>query len=302
MATHSSSDMGSISPVLLGIWIYFNLISNTIFLPLLVATFLFSTRANRHPTLINLCMTWIFSGIFSLLLFYAGKLEPDSPEPPKLLCIAQTSLLYGITPMCHYYWGSTYPSVSKGRMVVILYLVITENCIVHWYTHLSIVAFEGMCSVNYGSQNFNGRFLVVYLATFMYRNYRGMRQARHSTGLRLALLLRVLIFGLYILFGMVVNFVSMFYDHTFIEEMYTATILLVFGTQADVLRVWCFWRRDDLCMKPEPISPSQEPSWSIDFSKAPPPKDKGEPSRPVTSDLESGGAGHGGDRYLRLGN
>ncbi len=73
-----------------------------------------------------------------------------------------------------------------------------------WFTFavcVAIIAFESMCFVNFGSQYLNGSFLVVYLAIFMYRNYRGMRQARHSTGLHLALLLRVLIFGLYILFG-----------------------------------------------------------------------------------------------------
>ncbi len=94
-----SFDMGPVTPLLLNIWIYPNLISNNILLPLLVATFLFSTRATRHPTLINLCMTWIFSGIFSLLLFYTGKSGVNSPEPPRLLCIVQASLIYGITPM-----------------------------------------------------------------------------------------------------------------------------------------------------------------------------------------------------------
>lgn len=54
--------------VLLDVWIYFNLITNTILLPILVATFLISKQVQRHSTLVNLCITWIFSGIFSLLL------------------------------------------------------------------------------------------------------------------------------------------------------------------------------------------------------------------------------------------
>lgn len=53
---------------ILDIWIYFNLVGNTILLPIVVITFLFSKNAKRHPTLVNLCITWIFSGIFSLLL------------------------------------------------------------------------------------------------------------------------------------------------------------------------------------------------------------------------------------------
>ena len=64
------------SPTLVYIWVYFNLIPNTIFLPLLVATFLISKTATRHLTLINACMTWIFSGIISCLL-WASLLRLD---------------------------------------------------------------------------------------------------------------------------------------------------------------------------------------------------------------------------------
>lgn len=124
-----------------------------------------------------------------------------------------------------------------------------------WFTFavcVAIIAFESMCFVNFGSQYLNGSFLVVYLAIFMYRNYRGMRQARHSTGLHLALLLRVLIFGLYILFGIAyvrssyvvtnrvihvwprANFVFMYTQHTRIGDMYLAT------SEAAVFSLFCF--------------------------------------------------------------
>jgi hypothetical protein len=67
--------MGRAAPALLDVWIYFNLVSNTVLLPILVATFLFSRKAKRHPTLVNLCLTWIFSGIFSLLLCVPHRLS-----------------------------------------------------------------------------------------------------------------------------------------------------------------------------------------------------------------------------------
>lgn len=60
--------LGSSATIYLNIWIYFNLIGNNLFLPLIVLTFIFSKTAKRHPILINLCMTLIFSGVFSLLL------------------------------------------------------------------------------------------------------------------------------------------------------------------------------------------------------------------------------------------
>lgn len=145
-----------------------------------------------------------------------------------------------------------------------------------------------------------------YLAVFMYRNYRGMRQARHSTGLHVALLLRVLLFGLYILFGIVASFIFMYTQQTFIGDMYLATmgtiVFLVFGSQGDVLRVWCFWRRIDLRKKPAQIlCPSHEPSWSIDLSKAFSLEDKDKPLRLATTGLESGVAGYEG-RHPNLGN
>jgi hypothetical protein len=93
-------ETGKIAIPLLNAWIALNFISNIILLPILVLTFLFSKRVTkRHPTLINVCMTWILSGIYSLLLFFGGRAKPTDPEPSKALCIAQTSLLYGILPM-----------------------------------------------------------------------------------------------------------------------------------------------------------------------------------------------------------
>jgi hypothetical protein len=103
------------NPSLLYAFIYLNLIPNIIILPLLVGTFLFSTTATRHPVLVNVLITWILSGIFSCLLwvyfvtdcqsyiltsassFFAG--QHMGPEPNKDLCVIQTSLMYGITPM-----------------------------------------------------------------------------------------------------------------------------------------------------------------------------------------------------------
>lgn len=64
----NQADMGHAAPALLDVWIYFNLVSNTVLLPILVATFLFSRRAKRHFALINVCITWILSGVFALLL------------------------------------------------------------------------------------------------------------------------------------------------------------------------------------------------------------------------------------------
>lgn len=120
-AGEDQRELGTSAVPILNVWIYFNLVSNVILLPVLVLTFMLSKRVTkRHPSLINVCMTWILSGIFSLLLyvdcfvlgnssgssgltrirrFFGGRAKPTDPDPSSALCITQTSLLYGILPM-----------------------------------------------------------------------------------------------------------------------------------------------------------------------------------------------------------
>lgn len=56
------------SKVDLTVWLFFQIAAGNVGLPLLVATFLFAKSVNRHPTLVNMCITWIISGISSSLL------------------------------------------------------------------------------------------------------------------------------------------------------------------------------------------------------------------------------------------
>ncbi|KAI0756825.1 hypothetical protein C8Q80DRAFT_1091399 [Daedaleopsis nitida] len=66
-------------------------------LPILVATFLFSKTAKRHPTVINFCVTWIlYSIIYCLLIYGGGNLLDD---PPYELCLAQAAMNYAAPPM-----------------------------------------------------------------------------------------------------------------------------------------------------------------------------------------------------------
>ncbi|KAF9008814.1 hypothetical protein BDQ17DRAFT_1348993 [Cyathus striatus] len=67
-------------------------------LPLLLLVIFSSKNIQRHPTFINLCIAFIIVGIMSSsLLLYAGKLI--GPEPSKMLCLFQASLLYGMPPL-----------------------------------------------------------------------------------------------------------------------------------------------------------------------------------------------------------
>jgi hypothetical protein len=277
VARAAAKDMGKAAPSLLNVWIYFNLIPNTIFLPILVATFIFSKRVRRHPTLVNLCITWIFSGIFSLLLFYAG--EHKGPEPAPGLCIIQSSLIYGIPPM----WSvailmMVYHMIvafdddpAKTRVSTLkLSLMLSAPYIAQFSFSMAnlIVALENPTKVNRKKRFFycslkvpaliNAMTLFTFivsvgilmlqlqLAAILYRNWRGIRKAGRSSGVDVQLILRVLAFGIYVFFGMVANVISTFVERSFAPDIYAATfgtvVLLVFGTQPDILRVWCFWR------------------------------------------------------------
>lgn len=125
-------DMGRNAPLFLDLWMFLNLISNTILLPLLVMIFLFSKRARKPLPLINVCITWILSVLMFRLIppcganmhsracfpyycqsicfsemslassnlrrFYVGG-DKGNAKVSQELCITQSSLLYGIMPM-----------------------------------------------------------------------------------------------------------------------------------------------------------------------------------------------------------
>ncbi|KAJ7505288.1 hypothetical protein B0H11DRAFT_414138 [Mycena galericulata] len=298
----TQAEIGADAPTLLGVWIYFNVVFNTVLLPILVGTFLFSKRAKRHPTLVNVCMTWILSGIFSLLLFYAG--QESGPEPQKALCIAQTSLLYGITPM----WAVAVlvllynmvlvlnedpkaANMSRPKLVAMLsapyvtqaaFSVATlVESIAHpsdvtrahrfFYCALQLHALSMARAVFTAVVGVAIGVLMMYLTVLLYRNWNGMRDAGMPSHINAQFLLRVLIFGVYLVFGFAANIILMTDARSIVPDMYAATIgavvFLVFGTQADVLRTWCFWLSDP---PPERIYLPREANWrySLDLMKS----------------------------------
>jgi hypothetical protein len=113
--------------------------------------------------------------------------------------------------------------------------------------------------------------LEIQLAMLMYRNWRGLRRAGQSTNFDLQLTVRVIIFGAFIFFGIFVDVISMFSQRSLVPDMYAATagtvVFLVFGSQADVLRAWCFWKKEP------PIEVSadvRKPGWvNLDLTSGP---------------------------------
>jgi len=63
-------------------------------LPVLLLVVIFSRKVQRHITFVNFCLAFLIIGISSSLLMYIG--ETEGPEPPRMLCLLQASLLYGM--------------------------------------------------------------------------------------------------------------------------------------------------------------------------------------------------------------
>ncbi|KZS93642.1 hypothetical protein SISNIDRAFT_64619 [Sistotremastrum niveocremeum HHB9708] len=111
-------------------------ISDQILLPVLIGTLVFSNGVKRHPTLINLCITWLIAGVVGSLLFYAG--HQTGPEPPPDLCIIQASLIYALTPMTstsilclvfqawasitNFRFGENHPIIRSATLLILPYV------------------------------------------------------------------------------------------------------------------------------------------------------------------------------------
>ncbi|QRW13500.1 hypothetical protein RhiLY_12499 [Ceratobasidium sp. AG-Ba] len=62
-------------------------------LPILAFTCIFSSSVKRHPTVANNAIVWTLNCLVGCLLLFTGQL--DNPEPPYLLCHAQSALMLG---------------------------------------------------------------------------------------------------------------------------------------------------------------------------------------------------------------
>jgi len=90
------SRVGNPGTTVLDIYLFLNIFPSHFGLPILITTLLLA-RARRNLTLVNMCITFMITGIVSSILLYSGK--QTGPEPPPLLCLTQASLLYAVPPM-----------------------------------------------------------------------------------------------------------------------------------------------------------------------------------------------------------
>jgi len=236
-----------------------------------------SKKVHRHPTFINLCVGFIIIGIASCLLFYAG--QTTGPEPSKELCLFQASILYGypsfasllglmlVLQMFLVVRASARKEVTEGPHTLRLWamlgapylalLISIVATVVVGVAHPESVSRSRRffyCSVE--STMLSGTVAAVgavflfatvvfeiWTLVILFKNYKVKQGA-----LELNLPIRVMAFGLYVIIAMSLSLLSVTSPDSPIPDLVIASaatvIILIFGTQRDILRALCFWRKE----------------------------------------------------------
>ncbi|KAG1762932.1 hypothetical protein EDD22DRAFT_777719, partial [Suillus occidentalis] len=81
---------------LISVYLFLLIAGGHVLLPVIITTALLHRKLCWHPTLINLCVTWVFYSIVHCLYLYAGNgVQPRS----QTVCTAQAAMIYGAGPM-----------------------------------------------------------------------------------------------------------------------------------------------------------------------------------------------------------
>ncbi|KAJ7755644.1 hypothetical protein DFH07DRAFT_821281 [Mycena maculata] len=253
-------------------------------LPILLAVILFSKKVHRHPTFVNLCVGFIIIGVASSILLYTGK--TTGPEPSKMLCLLQASMLYGVPAfasmlalmlvlqMFLVVRATVQKQVSQGPRTVRLYSMIG---VPYLALLISILATAIVGAMNPDTVSRNRRFFYcsvhssilsgsiagfaaiclfatvvfeVWTLVILYKDWMVVKQpgSKPRISLELSLPLRVMAFGLYVVGALGLSLLSMKAPESPIPDLVIAcaatVVILIFGTQPDIMRALCFWRKE----------------------------------------------------------
>jgi hypothetical protein len=245
-------------------------------LPVLLAVILLSKRVHRHPTFISLCCGFIFIGVASSLLLYAGA--TTGPEPPQALCLLQASILYGYPPfasllalmlvlqMFLVVRASSRKQPRQGNHSVRLWAMLTIPYVALFATivasvlvgiaHPEAVSRQRRmfyCSID--SNPLSGTVAAVaalfLFATVVFEIWTLViifKNHKLKGAVDLNLPLRVMAFGFYVVIAMGLSILSVTSPQSPVPDLVIASaatvVILIFGTQRDILRALCFWRKE----------------------------------------------------------
>ncbi|KAJ7237222.1 hypothetical protein B0H12DRAFT_1139520 [Mycena haematopus] len=248
-------------------------------LPVLLAIILLSKKVHRHPTFINLCVGFIIIGVSSSLLLYAGSIT--GPEPPKLLCLFQASMLYGVPAfssllalmlvlqMFLVVRASVQKQTSQGPHTLRLWAMLV---IPYVALLISILTTASVGAANPDTVSRNRRFFycsvhsdllsssitvfaaLVLFATIVFEIwtlvilYNNAKQTgKPRVVIELSLPIRVMAFGLYVIIAMSLSLLSIHAPESPVPDLVIAcaatVVILIFATQPDIYRALCFWRK-----------------------------------------------------------
>lgn len=81
---------------LISVYLFLLIAGGHVLLPVIITTALLHRKLCWHPTLINLCVTWVVYSIVHCLYLYTGNgVNPRS----QTVCTAQAAMIYGAGPM-----------------------------------------------------------------------------------------------------------------------------------------------------------------------------------------------------------
>lgn len=275
--TLHTSNTGSTTPpdvrALFYAWFSLNIIAGHFLVPVLVITFLFS-KAKRDATLINFGIILILTSIINCLLLYTS--EYLGPEPSKGLCIFQAAGFGASAPT----WAvaaltlvvQIRSKVELKRAPWLFFMIIMPYIVlVAFMILILVVGFQRPDTVTRARRtlycSLESRLISLFSIGFTFLNclvafglgvsmcyqicniLRMVRQVQRSQIRLIPLAVRLLIFLGYLFLGLLTGLMSIWGRHTYPRDIYTSTFgiafFIVFGSQRDALRVWCFWRKSE---------------------------------------------------------
>jgi hypothetical protein len=274
-----SNSPSSLNTVL-DLWLTLQIAGGLIGLPIVLLTIALSKSVQRNPTVTNLLLTWMISAFSYCLLFMTG--QHTGPEPQKDLCLAQSTLVYATIPMnaaavfslvlnlwltiriaFNPSWGGSWTRWRTPLLIGFPYFVL-----VAFGTAAFLIGYHNPMDVSRGRKFFycsiEGHDLGVAVAAFCdililcvallevwicVTVYRKRRAVRNKTvqGFSFGLTFRITVFAIYQTMAGIAALITIWDPTNPFPYLMLATLpltaFLVFGTQPDIVNVWCVWNR-----------------------------------------------------------
>lgn len=284
LVSRQSKNDGGRGSVLIKAFISFHLFGLFGTLIMLI-TAIFSRSTPRHSTWYSFTISWIISAISYTLLFWSGDLT--GPPPPFTLCLVQSMMIYsvpsltagttlGLVVQIWFLVRSVAKPTSKKAIGIppmlltallagpyFIYATFLISILVAGWRNPRIVrrASTGLyCSFKHTAPGRISTFIVVsimvptvVLEILICRALRQQWSHFKNLPYSLSMALRVAAFTFVGFLSIALSMVFLLMTHHGSELNIVISILpvsavLVFGTQADLIRVWMFW-------KPKPPPP-----------------------------------------------